>query len=151
MFVKYASAFVCFPGGYGTLDEFFEVLTLVQTLKVEAFPVVLYGRKHWGGLADWIKQELLSGRYIDREDVDIFRIVDDPKECVKAVTDGIRKHWWRPLDDDLTAVSAGANGDVGRNPLQGAKASDTGEGTRYGRRPHTTRKTHADAPKKPQQ
>jgi uncharacterized protein (TIGR00730 family) len=90
MFVKYASAFVCFPGGYGTLDEFFEVLTLIQTLKVDAFPVVLYGRKHWQGLVDWIKADFLDGRYIDPEDVDIFRIVDDPKECVKVVTDGIK-------------------------------------------------------------
>src|SRR5207237_4575399 len=58
MFTKYATAFVCFPGGYGTLDEFFETLTLVQTLKVEAFPIILYGSKHWQGLLDWCKSEL---------------------------------------------------------------------------------------------
>src|SRR3954470_22702840 len=63
MFVKYASAFVCFPGGYGTMDELFEVLTLVQTLKVEAFPIILFGHKYWGGLVDWIKGGQLDGRF----------------------------------------------------------------------------------------
>src|SRR6266545_1880291 len=58
MFTKYASAFICFPGGYGTLDEFFEVLTLIQTLKVEAFPIILYGSKHWLGLRDWMQEQL---------------------------------------------------------------------------------------------
>jgi uncharacterized protein (TIGR00730 family) len=73
MFVKYASAFICFPGGYGTLDEFFEVITLIQTLKVEPFPVVLFGSKYWGGLVEWIRGTLLKGRFIDPEDIDIFR------------------------------------------------------------------------------
>ena len=62
MFVKYASAFVCFPGGFGTLDEFFEVLTLVQTLKVEPYPIVLYGSGYWSGLVDWIKAQLMPRR-----------------------------------------------------------------------------------------
>src|SRR5215203_2407309 len=69
MFVKYASAFVCFPGGFGTLDEFFETITLVQTLKVEAFPIILYGEEFWGGLRDWMNEQLLS-KYIDDEDLD---------------------------------------------------------------------------------
>jgi uncharacterized protein (TIGR00730 family) len=149
MFVKYSHAFVCFPGGYGTMDEFFETLTLIQTLKVEAFPVVLYGSAYWGGLVEWLKG--LSPHYIDREDTDIFKIVDDPKECVRAVKAGVKAHWWRPLDDQLDAVSGAANGDAGANPLAGAKASDTGEGTRYGKRPRRTEKKHADSPKKPQQ
>src|SRR5207253_1078015 len=59
MFVKYASAFICFPGGYGTMDEFFETLTLIQTLKVEAFPIILYGSKFWGGLAEWMRDSLI--------------------------------------------------------------------------------------------
>src|SRR5438067_7578095 len=74
MFTKYASAFVCFPGGYGTLDETFETLTLIQTLKVEAFPIILYGSEYWGGLAEWIDKSLRPN-FIDSEDVDIFRIV----------------------------------------------------------------------------
>src|SRR5438270_8121311 len=72
MFVKYASAFVCFPGGFGTLDEFFETLTLIQTLKVEAFPVLLYGSEHWNGLIGWIREQLIP-EYIDPEDIDVFR------------------------------------------------------------------------------
>src|SRR5437763_2857823 len=77
MFTKYATAFVCFPGGYGTLDETFETLTLIQTLKVDAFPVVLYGSEYWGGLAEWISKTL-KPPYIDPEDTRIFRIVDSP-------------------------------------------------------------------------
>ncbi|HEY7118434.1 MAG TPA: TIGR00730 family Rossman fold protein [Tepidisphaeraceae bacterium] len=149
MFVKYASAFVCFPGGYGTLDEFFETVTLIQTLKAEAFPVVLYGSRHWGGLVDWVREQLVPD-FVDPEDADIFRIVDDPKECVKVVTQGLKKHWWRPLDESLDKAAA-TNGDARRNPLAGAKAGDTGEGTRYGRRARRTEKAHARPPKKPQQ
>src|SRR3954469_22701075 len=93
MFVKYASAFVCFPGGFGTLDEFFETLTLVQTLKIEAFPVILYGSKFWTGLADWMREQL-NPQFIDPEDTDIFRIVDTPQDVVKLVVGGVKKHWW---------------------------------------------------------
>jgi uncharacterized protein (TIGR00730 family) len=150
MFVKYSAAFVCFPGGYGTLDELFETLTLIQTLKSEAFPVVLYGSKHWTGLVEWLKN--LSPHFVDPEDRDIFKIVDDPGECVKIVTAGVKKHWWKPLDDTLVKASTGANGDqADKNPLHGAKAADTGEGTRYGRRAQRTTKAHASSPKKPQQ
>src|SRR5262245_20824744 len=75
MFSKYATAFICFPGGYGTLDETFEILTLIQTLKVEAFPIVLYGSDYWNGLAQWISKSLKPG-YIDPEDTRIFKVVD---------------------------------------------------------------------------
>jgi uncharacterized protein (TIGR00730 family) len=87
MFTKYATAFVCFPGGYGTLDETFETLTLIQTLKVEAFPIVLYGSEYWGGLAEWIGRTL-KPCYIDPEDTRIFRVVDSPREAVKAPATG---------------------------------------------------------------
>src|SRR6478752_5653198 len=83
MFVKYASAFICFPGGYGTLDEFFETLTLIQTLKIEAFPIILYGAEFWSGLLDWIRKQMIP-QFIDYEDVDIFRVVNTPKEAVNA-------------------------------------------------------------------
>jgi uncharacterized protein (TIGR00730 family) len=146
MFVKYSSAFVCFPGGYGTLDEFFETMTLIQTLKVAAFPVVLYGSKHWKGMVDWMKQ--LSPHFIDPEDTDIYKVVDDPKECVKVVRDGLKKPWWQPLDDSLAAT---APEDAQRNPLAGAAAGDTGEGTRYGRRAKRPDKKHVKPPGKPQQ
>src|SRR3954470_5183980 len=89
MFTKYASAFICFPGGYGTLDETFETLTLIQTLKVEAFPIILFGSDYWTGLAKWI-EKTLRPRYIDKEDLEIFRIVDSPKEAVRLVKKGVK-------------------------------------------------------------
>src|SRR3954447_10643039 len=100
MFVKYAAAFLCFPGGYGTLDEFFETVTLIQTLKSEAFPVLLYGSEYWGGLVDWMREHLVP-RFIDPEDVDIFRVVDEPADAVRLIRRGIKSHWWRPLDAEL--------------------------------------------------
>jgi uncharacterized protein (TIGR00730 family) len=150
MFTKYASAFVYFPGGYGTMDELFEVLTLIQTLKVEPFPVVFYGSDYWAGLIDWMKAQL-HGRFIDREDLDIFKLADDPKTAVEIVKQGAKKHWWKPLDDELREVQAGT-GD-GRKPIEGAPAdaADTGEGTRYGKRPKRPDKKHVSATKKPQQ
>src|SRR5687767_14254822 len=125
MFVKYASAFICFPGGYGTLDEFFEVITLIQTLKVEPFPVVLYGSKYWVGLVDWIRGTLLKGRFIDPEDIDVFRLVDDPKEAVRLVREGIKKPWWRPLDETLAKPAEEVAKERTTTPLEGAKAADT--------------------------
>jgi uncharacterized protein (TIGR00730 family) len=149
MFVKYASAFICFPGGYGTLDEFFETMTLIQTLKVEAFPIILYGSQYWTGLAEWIKQQLIP-KYIDREDVEIFKIVDTPEEVATLVKAGVKKHWWRPLDDELDRLSTNGSSRK-KTPLSGAKAEDTGEGTRYGRRPKHPDKVHAKPGRKPQQ
>jgi uncharacterized protein (TIGR00730 family) len=148
MFVKYASAFICFPGGYGTLDEFFETLTLVQTMKIEAFPILLYGSEYWGGLIEWIRARLIP-EFIDGEDIDIFRIVDTPEQAVKEVRRGMREHWWRPLDDELKKASApSVRGNV---PLAGAKTSQTGEGTRYGKRPTRALSKHAKPAKKPTQ
>ncbi|HYO10523.1 MAG TPA: TIGR00730 family Rossman fold protein [Tepidisphaeraceae bacterium] len=149
MFTKYASAFICFPGGYGTLDEFFEVLTLIQTLKVEAFPIVLYGTDYWGGLIDWLGKTL-KPKYIDREDTDIFRLVDSPRDAVRLVRDGVKKHWWKPLDDDLQKL-AGNGKAAKKKPVEGATAGDTGEGTRYGSRAKVTEKKHAKPERKPQQ
>jgi uncharacterized protein (TIGR00730 family) len=148
MFVKYASAFISFPGGYGTLDEFFETLTLVQTLKIEAFPVVLYGADYWSGMIRWLRD--LSPGYIDPEDMDIFRVVDDVDQCVEVVAEGIKAHWWRPADEALKAL-AGNGTSRGKNPLAGPKAGNTGEGTLYGRRPRRPDKEHVASPKKPQQ
>jgi uncharacterized protein (TIGR00730 family) len=146
MFVKYSSAFVCFPGGYGTLDEFFETMTLIQTLKVAAFPVVLYGSKHWKGLVDWMRE--LAPDFIDPEDSDIYKLVDDPKECVKLVCDGIKRPWWKPIEDAISKTAA-AHKDAGRNPLAGPYAADTGEGTRYGRRAKRPEKDHVALRKQP--
>jgi uncharacterized protein (TIGR00730 family) len=148
MFVKYSEAFICFPGGYGTLDEFFETLTLIQTLKVAAFPVVLYGSKHWRGLDAWMRE--LSPHFIDPEDSEIFKLVDDPEECVKIVRAGVKKPWWHPIE--AQAIQAAVKqGEKENNPLAGAFAADTGEGTRYGRRAKRPNKKHVKLPKRPQQ
>ncbi len=149
MFVKYASAFLCFPGGYGTLDEFFETVTLIQTLKVEAFPIILYGSDYWTGLIDWMRKTLPK-KFIDGEDIDIFRVVDSPAEAVKQVKRGVKTHWWKPLDSTLTELSGNGSNTL-KNPLSGPKAAATGEGTRYGKRPTRPTGKHAKAGRKPAQ
>ena len=85
MFVKYAQAFVCLPGGFGTLDELFEALTLVQTKKVGRFPIVLIGREYWGGLIDWMRERLLGEGMIAVDDLDLLHVVDTPEEAVEIV------------------------------------------------------------------
>jgi uncharacterized protein (TIGR00730 family) len=85
MFVKYAEGFINFPGGFGTLDELFEALTLIQTGKLGAFPVVLFGRAYWAGLLDWIEATLLAEDKINPEDRDLLTVTDDPAEAVAAM------------------------------------------------------------------
>jgi len=85
MFLKYAKAFVIFPGGYGTLDEFFESITLIQTKRMESFPIILYDTKFWAGLIEWLRKHVLKAKNIDPEDLDLFRIVDTPEEVVKKI------------------------------------------------------------------
>jgi uncharacterized protein (TIGR00730 family) len=92
MFVKYADAFVIFPGGYGTLDELFEALTLIQTQKVQDFPVILMGTDYWGGMIDWIRGSLLAEAAINQEDVDLLRLTDDPKEALRIIGAYEKKH-----------------------------------------------------------
>ena len=82
MFVKYATAYVGMPGGFGTMDELFEALTLIQTHRIRPFPVILAGSDYWGGLVEWIKENLLSRELISPGDMDIFRVMDDPEEIV---------------------------------------------------------------------
>jgi uncharacterized protein (TIGR00730 family) len=90
MFIKYAIAFVIFPGGFGTMDELFEALTLVQTKKIESFPIILFGREYWQGLIDWMKNTLVSYGTIDREDFALFQIVDTPKEVCELLKEHYR-------------------------------------------------------------
>ncbi len=85
MFVKYAQAYIGMPGGFGTLDEIFEAITLIQTNRIKPFPVILVGSDYWGGLHDWIKKTLLERNLISEEDMDLFRIVDEPDEVVKII------------------------------------------------------------------
>jgi uncharacterized protein (TIGR00730 family) len=80
MFVKYAVGYIIFPGGFGTMDELFEALTLIQTRKIRGFPVVLVGSAYWKGLIDWLKTTALSHGSISPEDIDLMHIVDDPEE-----------------------------------------------------------------------
>jgi uncharacterized protein (TIGR00730 family) len=85
MFVKYAAAYIILPGGFGTLDELFEAVTLVQTQRIKPFPLILVGSDYWTGLIDWIKTKLLSEKMISPEDIEILQVMDEPEEIVKAV------------------------------------------------------------------
>ena len=85
MFVKSSMAYVVFPGGFGTLDEFFEALTLIQTQKIRHFPIILYGSSFWAGLIDWLKEHVLTLGCISEEDLDLFYIVDSPEEVLPLI------------------------------------------------------------------
>ena len=85
MFVKYATAYIIMPGGFGTMDELFEAVTLIQTHRIKPFPVILVGTDYWSGLLEWIKATLLEHYKISDNDLDILQIMDDPEEIVRAV------------------------------------------------------------------
>ncbi len=90
MFVKYSSAFIIYPGGFGTMDELFEALTLIQTKKVSHFPVILCGSKYWEGLINWIRDTMLMTEKISSEDAGLLQLSDDPEEICKLVRDAYR-------------------------------------------------------------
>src|SRR3954463_1032743 len=92
MFVKYANAFVILPGGFGTLDELFEALTLIQTGKVQHFPVVLVGTAYWAGMLDWFRESLLASGAIDEGDLAILKVTDDPDEVCRIIRAYAEKH-----------------------------------------------------------
>ncbi|MGA3281525.1 MAG: TIGR00730 family Rossman fold protein [Smithella sp.] len=85
MFVKYAVAYVIMPGGFGTMDEFFEALTLIQTKKIKSFPLILMGSEYWHGLIEWLKNTMLQEDKISPADMDLIQIVDEPEEVVKLI------------------------------------------------------------------
>jgi len=85
MFLKYAMAYIIMPGGFGTLDECFEAITLIQTKKVKPFPVILVDSSYWKGLIDWINENMLSSNKILKEDLNIFKVMDDPEEIVEYI------------------------------------------------------------------
>ncbi|WP_026413916.1 TIGR00730 family Rossman fold protein [Actinomadura oligospora] len=87
VFVKYSQAFVVLPGGYGTLDELFEAITLVQTGKITRFPIVLVGTDYWGGLLDWIRKSVLPAGNISADDLDLIHLTDDPDEAVRVIVE----------------------------------------------------------------
>lgn len=97
MFVKYSQGFIVMPGGFGTLDELFEAMTLIQTGKIGRFPIILFGKDFWGGLLDWVKKTLRD-RYktISPEDLELFRLVDTPEEAVEHIDRFYGKYMLKP-------------------------------------------------------
>jgi len=96
MFVKYAQGFVVLPGGFGTLDELFEAITLIQTRKIGMFPIVLVGTEFWGGMVDWIKNSLLKNGKISEKDLNLFHVVDTSDEALKIINDFYSKYTLKP-------------------------------------------------------
>lgn len=125
MFVKYSHAFVCFPGGFGTMDECFESLTLIQTLKVEPFPVILIGTDFWTGLIEWMRETMLDQfGTINGEDLNLFRMTDDLEEACRWIVECEKGRCWQPGAKPYPAL---------------ARAQQvTAEGTRYGISPKVT-------------
>lgn len=97
MFVKYAQGFIVLPGGFGTMDELFEALTLIQTNKIDKFPIVLVGTNYWGGLLNWLKNTMLADENnINAPDLDLFHLVDTAEDAVKVITDFYSKYSTSP-------------------------------------------------------
>ncbi len=96
MFMKYSQGFVVMPGGFGTLDELSEALTLIQTKKIGRFPIVLVGKKYWAGLLQWFRQALLEDGMIHKEDLDLFSVVDSPEEAVDVIDEFYSKYMLSP-------------------------------------------------------
>jgi len=89
MFMKYSMAFICMPGGFGSLDELFESLTLIQTERIKPFPIILVGSDYWKGLVDWIRNTMLANSTISQADFELMRIIDDPDEVVDYVNEKV--------------------------------------------------------------
>ena len=85
MFVKYASAFVVLPGGFGTMDEFFESITLIQTQRIEPFPVILIGKEYWKGLVSWMKDTMLKERLVSKQDLALYKVTDNPDDVLRII------------------------------------------------------------------
>ncbi|MBK7946794.1 MAG: TIGR00730 family Rossman fold protein [Flavobacteriales bacterium] len=97
MFIKYSQGFIVLPGGFGTLDELFEALTLIQTQKIARFPIILVGKKYWQGLLDWVKATMGERHaYINPDDLDLIQVVDKPEEAVKAINAFYGKYLLKP-------------------------------------------------------
>ena len=96
MFIKYAQGFIVLPGGFGTMDELFESLTLIQTRKIGKFPIVLVGINYWKGLLDWIQEVLLKEKYINADDLDLFKVVDTAEEAVQVIDNFYSRYLLKP-------------------------------------------------------
>ena len=96
MFVKYSQGFIVLPGGFGTLDELFEALTLIQTKKIGRFPIILVGTEYWGGLIEWLKSVMLQEKNINKEDLDLFKLVDTCEDAVQEIDNFYNKYLLKP-------------------------------------------------------
>lgn len=96
MFMRYSQGYVVMPGGFGTLDEMFEAITLIQTHKLVKFPIVMISKDYWGGLIDWIKERMLKDGLISPEDLDIFNVVDNIEEAVEVIDNFYQKYELTP-------------------------------------------------------
>ncbi len=96
MFMKYSQGYIVLPGGFGTLDELFEAITLIQTHKLVRFPIVLVGSEYWGGLVEWIKARVVEDKNISPEDMDIFTLVDDVQSAVNVIEQYYLKYALKP-------------------------------------------------------
>ena len=114
MFVKYSEAFVIFPGGFGTLDELFEALTLIQTGKIQDFPVILFGSAYWQGLLDWIKGTVLGEGKISTEDLERLIVTDDVQEARQTILNCYKKRCWEveASSEAASATTGTGKGDV---------------------------------------
>ena len=121
MFVKYAQAFVILPGGFGTMDELFEALVLVQTQKVNQFPVVLMGSGYWGGLLSWRREATAGMGYIDPVDLDLISVCDDVDEALQIVDEAYAEH-----------MAVGSTGEYGWVRPGNGHGSDSGSGSGNG-------------------
>lgn len=97
MFVKHATAFIIMPGGFGTLDEFFEALTLIQTERIKQFPIIVVGKEYWKGLFDWMRDHMLKSKLIDAKDMNIYKLLDDPKDVVDEIKQFYSEHAERQI------------------------------------------------------
>lgn len=97
MFIRYAQGFVFMPGGFGTMDEVFEVITLIQTNKIDRVPIIFVGKKYWKGLLDWVKDTMLGKEgYIGKDDLNLFKVTDDPDEVIKVIKDFYKTEKLKP-------------------------------------------------------
>ena len=96
MFVKFASAYVVVPGGFGTMDELMEAMTLVQTQKIRRIPIILVQESYWRGLIDWMKDRMISERMIDAADMDLIKLIDEPRQVVEAIFNHYEKRGFEP-------------------------------------------------------
>ncbi len=126
MFVKYSEGFIIFPGGFGTLDELFEALTLIQTRKIQNFPVILFGRAYWQGLLDWIKGTVLAEGKVSVEDLDLLVVTDDVQEACDTIVNCYQNRCWEASERSEAAALA-------HEQKSGAKPDTTGTTQNEGR------------------